>query len=366
MFKIYASFLISLLIYSSAHAAETFVPLREKVAKMLILGFEGTSLTKDHPIIDSIQKHKISGIIIFEKNLSKNQKKQSAKDTLRELIADIKKLTDQTLFISVDQEGGRVNRLKEKYGFRKMLSQKEVGYKNNRDFARKQAQIIAEEVASVGFNVNFSPAVDIDINENSPAIGKIERSFANDPKKVTELAQIYIEEYHKKGLLTTLKHFPGHGSATDDSHYHFTDISDTWHEKELYPYKELIKKGLADTVMISHLYHSQIDAVHPATMSEKAIVALLRNELNFDGVVISDDMQMKGLISRYGIDESIVLGINAGMDLFIYGNNLGEEVVTAQRFVDTVMKAVERNEIKESQINASYERIEKLRARIQN
>ncbi len=366
MLRFICLFSFILLMQSNAYAMKQEIKLEEKIAKMLMLGIEGTSLSMQNPLVDAIQNKKISGIIIFEKNLDKVQKNQSGKESLKQFIADIKKLSEYKLFIAVDQEGGKVNRLKERYGFKKMLSHKEVASKNSLEFAREHARLIAKEVASVGFNVNFSPAIDLDINKQSPAIGKIERAFSDDERKVTALAKIYIEEFHKEGLLTSLKHFPGHGSAKADSHYSFTDISDTWQERELYPYKELIKMGLADSVMISHLYNSHFDDKHPATMSKKTIEGLLRKDLAFDGVVISDDMQMKGLISRYGVDKSVVMGINAGMDLFIYGNNLGEEVYTAQRFIDTVLKAVKNGEIKESQIDASYRRIEKLRSRIKN
>ncbi len=372
-------------------------PTIEQLApKLLIMGVDGTSLSESNPIIDDIRGG-ISGVILFERNIAKpsgnasqasnqsdNQTNKQAsnqtsnktnnkasnqtspKEQLREFITDLQSVRSAPLIISIDQEGGFVNRLKTKYGFSPMPSQRSVAQRvtesGSVEYADQTAATIAEELTSVGINLNFSPCVDVDVNPSCPVIGRFERSFSEDENQVTELAKIYIEEHRKRGVLTSLKHFPGHGNSLADSHFGLTDITDTWQqERELQPYRELINAELCDMVMVSHLFNRNIDPDYPATLSRPTIDSLLRGVLQWDGVVITDDMQMRAIVDHYGFDEAVTLALNAGVDLFIVGGNIRQEKYSIrERFVEIITEGVKSGKISEERVKESAARIEKL------
>lgn len=351
--------LLSLLITLSTFAQDG--DIARKAAKLLILGVDGTSLSQYNPIIDDIEGG-VSGIILFEKNLAKPESDPDPRATLTKFIADLKSKSDSKLWVAIDQEGGYVNRLKSKYGFETMPSQESVGAANDDQVAREAAALIGREVASVGIDINFAPSVDVNVNPSSPAIGHNHRSFSADEKHVSELASIYIDEYHKAGLLTAIKHFPGHGSSLADSHLGLTDVTNTWSDKELTPFRDQISSGRCDFVMTSHIFNQKLDDKYPATLSKKIITGILRGELGWDGVVISDDMQMKAIVDHYGFEEAIVLGINAGVDLFIIGGNIKvEEFSVRERFVKAVTDGIKNGELTEAQLDQAIARITKLK-----
>lgn len=341
--------------------AQNSIPLEQQAAKLLMIGIKGTSLSNTNPAIEDIVDRGVSGVILFEHNIEPVESGVDSKSQLAEFVADMKALRQAPLLIAIDQEGGKVNRMKSKYGFAEMLSHKEVGEASGTQLARSNSAIIASEVASVGIDVNFAPNVDVDINPASPAIGAMKRSFSADENRVAELAAIYIEEHHKQGVLTSLKHFPGHGSALADSHLGFTDITNTWQERELVPYKRLIDSELCDMVMVSHLFNSKFDDSYPATLSKPIIDSLLRGELGWDGVVVSDDMQMKAITDHYGFEQGILLALDAGVDLFIISSNIrDEEFSITQRFVKTIVDGVESGVITRAQVDTAAERISNL------
>ncbi len=355
----------------------TSEPSIEQLApRLLITGVDGTSLNDSNPIIEDIRSG-ISGVILFERNLVKTNdntplasSEVTSKERLRRFIADMKSLRSEPLIISIDQEGGFVNRLKPKYGFRPMPSQRSVAdvVKNSgsMEYAHQVATTIAQELSEVGVNLNFSPCVDVDINPACPVIGHFERSFSADEQMVSSLAKIYIEEHHKQGVLTSLKHFPGHGSSLVDSHLGLTDITHTWHaERELHPYRELINSEQCDMVMVSHLFNETIDPNYPATLSRPTIDSLLRGVLEWRGVVITDDMQMKAIVDHYGFDEAITLAINAGVDLFIVGGNIRREKYSVrERLVKIVTEGVKSGKISEARVRESVARIDDLFKRV--
>lgn len=337
----------------------------KKAAKMLIVGVKGTTLSPTNPLVKDVKERGVSGVIFFEHNITPIDQKKDSRAIFKKLVADIQALTPQKLFLSIDQEGGRVNRLKSKYGFAEMPSQKSVGIINDQAHTAKIGALIANEVKSVGLNLNFSPSVDVEIDPLCPIIGKYERSFSADQNQVIAHSKTYIKEHHKAGILTSLKHFPGHGSSKVDSHVGFTDITDTWQERELGPYKALIESGLCDMVMVSHLFNSKIDSKYPATISKPTIDSLLRKTMNWDGVVVTDDMQMKALTDNYGFEEAVVLGIKAGIDLFIVSTSAaGKSDDITLRAINAIVKAVKSGEITEERLNESVKRIENLRKKL--
>lgn len=359
MKKIVTSFL--LIAASFVSCAQTTPTLEDQAAKLLMVGVKGTTLTSDNPVIEDIVDLGVSGVILFEHNIEPVESGIDSKARLKKFVSDIKALRPDPLFVAIDQEGGLVNRMKSKYGFADMLSHKEVGAAEGTELAHTNGAVIASEVAEMGINVNFAPCVDVDINPACPVIGGVKRSFSADENRVAELASIYIEEHHKKGVLTSTKHFPGHGNSIMDSHLGFTDISETWEQRELTPYKKLINSGLCDMVMVSHLYNSQFDKEYPATLSKPTIDSLLRGVLGWDGVVVSDDMQMKAITDHYGFEQAIILALNAGVDLFIISSNIRQEDFSiAERFIKTIVDGVANGDIERKKIDQAAARIDAL------
>jgi beta-N-acetylhexosaminidase len=219
-------------------------------------------------------------------------------------------------------------------------------------------------MAQHGVNVNLAPVVDI--KGTTPGLGAIQRCFAADPATITRHARWWIDEHHHAGVLCTLKHFPGHGSAVDDSHWGFVDVTNTWHESELEPYRMLTEQGLADMVMTAHIMNSKLDAEYPATLSKKVLQGLLRDTLHFDGVVVTDDMYMQAIIDKYSIENAIVLAINAGADMLCVGNNIstGYEPDRPFRLVGMIVAAVKDGRIPLERLLEAHERITRLQNKL--
>ncbi|MFI3280806.1 MAG: glycoside hydrolase family 3 N-terminal domain-containing protein [Rikenellaceae bacterium] len=361
--------LIALLLLLSTVAqgcAHSEPSVAQKAAKLLIVGVNGQSLASDNPIIEDIAEKGVSGIILFGHNVATTEQVADPRGQLTKFIADLKAVRSEPLIISIDQEGGLVNRLKEKSGFKPMASHRTVGALESAEKVRTEAANIAHEVASIGVNFNFAPCVDVDVNPTCPVIGHFGRSFSPDEKRVAECASIYVEEHHKRGVLTSLKHFLGHGNSLDDSHYGLTDITATWQERELFPYQNLMESGLCDAVMVSHLYNANFDEEYPATLSRKILQGLLREQLGWQGVVVSDDMQMRAITDHYGFEEAVTLGLNAGVDLFIIGCNIKrEDYNVVDKFISVIEAGVESGAISMETLDQAVARVEKMVSKIE-
>jgi beta-N-acetylhexosaminidase len=216
-----------------------------------------------------------------------------------------------------------------------------------------------------GFTTDFAPVVDVNVNPQSPAIGALDRSYSSSPVTVSQHAQAFIDQFHARGLMTTLKHFPGHGSATTDSHQQLPDITGTWADSELTPYRSLIASHSVDMVMVGHLYNAHIDSLYPTSLSMRTITGLLRDTLGYQGVVITDDMyNMKAITDLYGREEAASLSINAGTDILLYVSNLMENGTSLLRhMIDTIEARVTSGAIPMSRIDESLQRIQALKAR---
>ncbi|MCR4662551.1 MAG: hypothetical protein K5622_01525 [Endomicrobiaceae bacterium] len=364
MKKLFVSIII-LLCYSISFADINDTDLRKKISQMIIVGFNGTEITQNNPIYDDIINGNISGVILFSKNVltSVMNKKYTPKNMispqeLKRLIKQIKKISPNKLFVAIDEEGGQVSRLPISLGFNVSdLSHKQLGEKNDKTLTYKQAKKTAETLSNLGINVNFAPCVDLAVNKESPVIYKKERSFSDKPQIVSKHAQAFIQAHNKYKILTVAKHFPGHGSAIEDSHKGFTNISDTWDKKELEPYIFLNKKWLLNAVMIAHVYNKNLDINYPASLSKRVVTDLLKNNLKFNGLVFSDDMQMKAISDNYSLEDSIITAINAGNDVLIFGNNLKYDKDIAKKFNDIVFNAVKEGKISKDRIEESYNKI---------
>ncbi|MFP4169126.1 MAG: glycoside hydrolase family 3 protein [Desulfonatronovibrionaceae bacterium] len=337
--------------------------LARQVGQMLMIGFRGLEVDEDSPVIRDIKNGRIGGVVLFDYDVARKSPQRNIRSLqqLKDLVCKLQAATDSPLLVAVDQEGGKVARLKEKHGFPPTVSQARLGEKNDLKLTSKQASKTASTLAELGINVNLAPVVDVDINPDNPVIGRLERSFSSDSEKVAAHAREVIKSHRQKNVLTALKHFPGHGSSTTDSHHGFTDVSATWREVELEPYAALFKSPGVDMVMTAHVFNSDLDPVWPATLSQKVLHGLLRQEMGFDGVIISDDMQMGAIRDNYSLQTALKRTVLAGTDIIVFGNNLVYEEDIAARARDTILKLVEKGEIPAQTIHESYARIMELK-----
>jgi beta-N-acetylhexosaminidase len=223
---------------------------------------------------------------------------------------------------------------------------------------------MATTLAGAGINLNLAPVVDLNVNPDNPIIGALDRSFSAVPDIVIAQARAFVMAHHERQILTTLKHFPGHGSSTGDTHLGVVDVTDTWSEVELQPFGTLITDGLADAVLTAHVFNAGLDPDHPATLSHATITGILRDRLGFDGVVLSDDMQMGAIRDAYGYPDAVRLAINAGVDILTIANQqVFEEGIVAST-IELVAGMVERGEITEPRIDESWRRIRAFKERL--
>jgi beta-N-acetylhexosaminidase len=342
--------------------------LDEKIGSMLMVGFMGTSAPKNSQICKDIRKYNLAGVILFDVNPvnHKEAKNIANKNQVARLTEDLQKCSkDGRLLISVDQEGGKVQRLKTKYGFYgKFPKAKDVIGLSDGE-VRQHYNHMGAELISVGINYNLAPDVDLAINRKNHVIYRLGRSFGADPKQVVHYASIFMESMHNNGVLTALKHFPGHGSSLGDTHKGFVDVTKLWKWKELKPYKMLAKSHTIDSVMVAHVFNRNLDSKYPATLSKKIVTDLLRKKFEFDGVVITDDLQMGAINHKYGLRNTLKLAINAGDDILLFGNQLSvKSMVKTRTLVNTIKKLLKSGEVKISDIEASNRRVEFLKNKL--
>jgi len=342
--------------------------LNEKIGSMLMVGFMGTSAPKNSQICQDIHKYNLAGVILFDVNPvnHKEAKNISNKNQVAKLTQDLQSCSkDGRLLISVDQEGGKVQRLKSRYGFYgKFPKAKDVvGLSDN--MVRKHYNNMGAELISVGINYNLAPDVDLAINKKNHVIYRLGRSFGADPKQVVHYASIFMESMHNNGVLTALKHFPGHGSSLGDTHKGFVDVTKLWKWKELKPYQMLAKSQTIDSVMVAHVFNKNLDAKYPATLSKKIVNGMLRKKFGFDGVVITDDLQMGAINNKYGLRNTLKLAINAGDDILLFGNQLSvKSMVKTKTLVNTIKSLLQKGEVTIDDIEASNRRVEKLKEKL--
>ena len=341
--------------------------LSHRIGQMIMVGFRGLEVDKDSPIIKDIRKGWVGGVILFDYDVALDSPKRNIRsaEQLKALISDLRSASENTLLVAVDQEGGKVARLKEKDGFFSAPSQAWLGRHNDPALTHSFASRTAASLVEVGINLNLAPVVDVDVNPDNPVIGKLDRSFSSDPEVVARQAAEVISAHRKYGVLTALKHFPGHGSSTLDSHHGFTDVTDTWTEEELIPYARLIGSPGADMVMTAHVFNARLDPRWPATLSSRTLNGLLRQKLGFKGLVISDDMQMEAIREDYSLETALERSILAGTDIIVFGNNLRYQPDIARKAAKIIRNLVRQGRIPASRIQESYDRIMGLKERLE-
>ena len=268
--------------------------------------------------------------------------------------------------IAVDEEGGTIERLGERYGFRHTPSAAEVGRLSD-EGARSEYQRLARKLSYVGFNMNLAPVVDLNTNPTNPIIGSLDRSFSSNPISVGSYAKIFIEEHRKQGIITTLKHFPGHGSSSVDSHAAVADVELSWSPEELIPYQNLIGAQLVDSIMVGHLANATKWGGVATQYGSSAIYQILRTDLKFDGVVVSDDLSMDAIrLKTRSVPDTLISAVKAGVDIIIVGRlNDDDKALDPGLYANSaLLRGIASGEIRRSSVEKSEQRVRSLKNRL--
>lgn len=334
--------------------------IKEKIGQLFMIGFEGATLSKNDPVAVDIVKRNLGGVVLFDTLLAKKCATNNiiSPAQVADLTSTLQDLAAGNLLIAVDQEGGRVARLKEQHGFPATPDAETLGRTGDPGETTRCSHQVARMLNSLGINFNLAPVVDLNVYRKNPIIGVYGRSFSNNPDIVFKNTAGWIKAHGQEGILSCLKHFPGHGSSRNDSHLGFVDISTTWNETELQPYKDFIARGYEEAIMVGHLFNSRFDKSHPATLSHATLNGILRRQLGHKGVIVSDDMQMRAITDRYGLADSCCRAISAGVDLLIIGNNLCYDPHILERAQAEILRALTDGKLTEERIEEAWSRIQ--------
>jgi len=337
--------------------------LEEKAGQLLMVGFRGESIDDASPVVRDIREFNLGGVILFDEDVALGEPRRNicSPEQLARLTSELQSVARVSLLIAIDQEGGRVNRLKPEAGFPATVSFQVLGEVDEETYTYQESRRLAEALKTAGINLNLAPVVDLAVNPDN-FIFKKQRILSADPDAVRRHAAQFIQAHHDAGILCTLKHFPGHGSAAFDSHLGMADITDTWQPEELEPFRRLCAK--TDAVMTAHVFQRSLDPDWPATLSEKMINGLLRNELGYDGVVISDDLGMEAIADQYGFDTALERALNAGVDVLLIANNTDYDPEIIPAAVQCLVHLVESGRVSEARIDEAYERVQRLKSRL--
>lgn len=337
--------------------------LDEDIGEMLLVGFRGISIDSTHHIWRDIRDYHVGSVILFDFDALTGTRGRNIKsaEQVKTLCSQLHKLSP-TLLIGIDQEGGRVSRLSTQYGFPAILSAQKSAEKGL-DTVRHYARLTAEMLHELGINLNFAPVADVNVNPACPVIGGIQRSFSADTDRVTQCCKIWIDEQRKAGVASCLKHFPGHGSAKGDTHKGLVDVTQTWQRRELAPYRALKD---CDMVMTAHVINRRLDpAGLPASLSPR-ITSLLRDSLEFQGVIVTDDLAMGAIAGQYSLEQTIRMTLDAGADLLCLSNNGGHgyDSNIVPKVVKIIKKLVADGTIDADRIHQSANRVRELKKKL--
>lgn len=323
--------------------------IQEKIGQMIIIGMDTNYITDRIKIM--ITKYKIGGIILYRKNFHTYQE-------MLDLISQLKDLNKGNkipLWIAIDQEGGRVNRMPKE--ILNLPSANLIATKGGMEDVEKSAEIIGKILKQSGYNLNFAPVLDIKRFENNHAIG--DRCYGENKEYVTKYGMAFMKKLQKQGIVSVIKHFPGHGATKRDSHYFLPIIKKTMEylEKEdMYPFEQAIKNG-ADAILVGHLFIKNVTGIYPASLSRKFIVKYLRKKYRYHGLIITDDLKMRAIKFVYGSELAVKKAFEAGNDVIVFRFNKEEE----KQVIGKIVRLVQEGKIKESRINRSVSRIIKMK-----
>lgn len=338
--------------------------LNAMAGQMIMVGFQGDSVAhfsvRDLRLM--IREGRVGGVMYLKTNVA--------------TLEDVRAMNEGFLgarsalppLIAIDQEGGSIERLTRAVGFEEIQSAAEIARGQTPESAKRIYARMARELSLLGFNLNFGPVVDLNINPENPIIARYGRSFGKDPVKVAQYAAAFVSAHRSANMLTALKHFPGHGSSTTDSHVGFVDITNTWQALELEPYRALISNGFADMVMVGHLFHQKFSVDPsvqlPSSLSPSWITGVLRNHLGYDGVIISDDMEMAAVRKNFGLRDVVVRAIRAGTDILLFSNTANYHIELADEVRAIIVAEARADKSFRRLVEAAYKRIRTLKKRI--
>lgn len=324
--------------------------LAEKIGQMVMMGVEGTSVSEQTK--ELMEQYHVGGVILYQNNISDKTQTTAFLNELKQINA---KLNPIPLWLGLDQEGGRVNRMPANYT--KLPTNRAIGKINNLDFSRKIGDILGKELQSVGFNMDFAPVLDINSNPNNPVIG--DRSFGANAEVVSKLGVQTMLGIQAQKVAAVVKHFPGHGDTSVDSHLDLpvvqTDLK-RLRSFEWLPFQAAIKHQV-DAVMVAHILLPKLDPDHPASFSKVIITDYLRKELQFNGVVITDDMTMGGIVNHYQLKDAAVQAVEAGCDVIM----VAHEYDKAKEVLTNLKSHVESGALSMEKIDQSVYRILQLK-----
>ncbi|WP_340016892.1 beta-N-acetylhexosaminidase [Paenibacillus sp. FSL K6-1318] len=319
--------------------------LEEKIGQMILAGVQGTTL--DAQAKQMIMDQKVGGIIFYANNVTTLE--GTAKFV--QSIKDTNQSNPVPIFMSVDQEGGKVSRMPETV--ESIPSNKKVGQTNDSALAETMGELLARQVQLAGFNVDFAPVLDVNSNPKNPVIG--DRSFGSSAELVSRMGIAEMKGFRNEGIIPVVKHFPGHGDTSVDSHLDLPVVNKT--EKQLaelewIPFQAAVKEQV-EAVMVAHILFPKLDPDHPASLSDVIIGEHLRGKFKYDGVVITDDLSMGAIAKNFKLDEAALATVKAGSDILLVAHSYE----SAKTIFDTLMSAVKSGEISESRIDESVYRI---------
>jgi len=346
-------------------------PVRLRIGDLLLVGFDGTQVEGNEEIRHLVCDVKVGGVLLFERYAATGEPRNMVSPAqVSALTHDLQALAmrcaGRPLFIAADAEGGRVMRLSPRLGYPPTLSARELGERDDPAFTQAEARRMGLMLREAGINWNLAPVVDVAVNPTNPAVVVLGRTFSGDPARVIAQARAFVLGMHEAGVLTALKHFPGHGSSRSDSHQGFTDVSDTARlSVELAPYRALIAAGMADSVMTAHVFNRGLDPWDPATLSRFTVRRVLRGWLHYKGVAVSDDLLMGAIARHYVLEEAAVLALGAGVDVLLISQDAGPiDDHAADRVVAAITRAISAGMLGESAVTRAVARVDALRARL--
>lgn len=338
--------------------------LEQMAGQMIVIGFEGDDAGEASvaAVAAELAAGRLGGVMYLRKNVASLGAVREMNALFREAAPEL------PAFITLDQEGGSVERLTRDVGFAEIPNAATVAARNSPAEAQAIYARMAAGIAELGFSVNFGPVADLDTNPDNQIIARFGRAFGRDAETVIAYDRAFIAAHREAGLITALKHFPGHGSSTADSHEGFVDITRSWAPAELEPYRALIAEGLADMVMVGHLYHADYaegDGETPSSLSPRWIDGVLRDELGFEGVVISDDLEMGAIRDHFSLEQTVVKAVEAGMDVLLFSNTAYQRPGLNREVLDILLAHAEADPAFAARIEQSYGRIAALKARLE-
>ena len=330
------------------------------IAGLLVVGFRGTTLDGAGWVRKALARDGLGGVILFDRDqLTGGRRNVVSPAQVRQLTRDLRAAAPgRGVIVAVDQEGGLVTRLGPAHGFPALASEATIG-RGTAAGAHAWAKTIATTLADAGINLNMAPVVDLDVNPSSPAIGALDRSFSADPDVVVAMATIEIEAHHAAGVRTTLKHFPGIGSSTTNTDFGVADVTKTWSPRELEPFRRLAAAGLVDVVMAGHVVNGRIDEGRPASLS-RGTLDLLRGDVGWEGIVVTDDLQAAAITQKFGADEAILLALEAGNDLLLLANQQVYDPGVVKGVVSVVLGAMAHGRIPGARIEEAWNRVQAM------